>query len=845
MRNCSMKFSALEKGLSHVKARQLQKIHGKNSSNTTVKNNTLLHLIQIGSDPLFLLLILCGALYFVLGDFQAGAIFLGWTILVGLSTLYQQFRTQHALAALQKLAPAKSAVVRGGKLQQIYSIDLVPGDIVLLTEGNRIAADGELLSDKILIVDESILSGESQAIQKSLLDKNLYSGTLIAKGSGLMKVTAIGSNSTIGKINALLKTEVPEISSPIKIQIKKLVRYLLLIAIGVCIIITVTYTFLRSDFITAFLNGLAAAMAILPEEFPLVFGLFISLGAWRMTKQKVLTRNPGVIEWLGSTTVLCTDKTGTLTENNMSIHTLCALNSQVRYNVSTQEKAAELIALEQSAILATPKRSHDAIEKAIRTQLHPIPTNSRATLVKEYELSSACLAMTLCYSNPTSSYDAYSKGAPETILELCQLTKEEQQQFMAQAEQMASDGLRVLGFASAHWTSTELPAQQAAFEFNFLGFIGFEDPLRKGVVHSIHRCRDAGIRVMMVTGDFPNTAKSIANQAGFNVDDLVINGSSENFEQNLKKAVHDFRYSILARINPKQKLQLVEALQVNREIVAMTGDGVNDAPALKAAKIGISMGMRGCDVAREASSLILLDDNFSHIVGAIQLGRNILDKLQKALLYILAIHVPIIGISILPAFIPAIPVLLMPMHIVLLELIIDPVSTLAFESAIAEKDLMKRPPRDPQVPFFGQETLLQSLLYGTIIFSCVCATLLTSILLNETPEVIRALCYGTLMIANLLLVLQVLSRTQNTWQTLLKSKAIVWIIFTVAIIALCLIWLVPTFQVLFSFKLPSILSISYALGYGILSSFLMRFVKKRNQQKKPQRIEALKRTKAS
>ena len=830
-----MQYSEKEQGLNQQKAKQLQAIHGKNQSSIASQNKTSRHLIQMGTDPLFLLLIICGALYFILGDFQAGSIFLGWTVLVGSSTLYQQYRTQHALAALQKLAPAKSMIIRNGHTLQIDSIDLVPGDIVLLTEGNRIAADGILLSKTILIVDESILSGEAQAVQKSERENQLYSGTLITKGNGLMKVTAIGDQSTIGKINLLLKVQAPELSSPIKNQIKKLVRYLLLTAIVVCVVITCTYTLLRSNFITAFLNGLAAAMAILPEEFPLVFGLFISLGAWRMAKQKVLTRNPGVIEWLGSATVLCTDKTGTLTENKMSVHTLSTPNSTLSFQTLIPIKEPELLILAYSALMATPKRSHDAIERALRSQLSYLSTGEMPPVVEEYELSSVCMATSLCYLNPKKGYDVYSKGAPETILNLCYLTKEEQVSYISQIEKMAKNGLRVLGFAKAHWPETVLPKSQKDFKLNFLGFIGFEDPLRRGVKKSVQKCKDAGIRVIMVTGDYPQTAKSIAFKAGFDAGIEVIHGNAGCFDAALKKVVENPEFSVLARINPGQKLQLVLALQAKDEIVIMTGDGVNDAPALKAAKIGISMGSKGCDVAREASSLILLDDNFSHIVAAIQLGRNILDKLQKALLYILAIHVPIIGISVLPAFFSNIPVLLMPMHIVLLELIIDPISTLAFESAKAENDLMQQPPRDPKQPFFGKQTMLQSILYGLIILLSVCATLITAQLLNETPQTIRALCYGTLMFANLLLVLQVLHRSKTEWQTLLDNKAIIWIIFAIALTALLAAWFVPFFQNLFSFEPPHWKSIGYALGYALLGSFMMRWVKASlRHKKKPQ-----------
>lgn len=818
-----------EHGLSQKEVKALQQKHGKNVTASSQKRSWLQQLFQIGTDPLFLLLILCGFLYFLLGDFQAGSVFLGWTLLVALSTIYQQYRTQFALAALQKLAPALSHVIREGKTQLIKSEDLVPGDLVLLSEGNRLAADGDLIGSSVLTIDESMISGESIAIQKSQEFKSLYSGTLIAKGHGLMRVTGIGKNSSIGKINALLQSETSIIQSPIKKQIQKLVRFLLIIALLVCTFITITYTFVRSDFMSAFLNGLAAAMAILPEEFPLVFGLFISLGAWRMTQQKVLTRNPGVIEWLGTVTVLCTDKTGTLTENNMRIHSYCT-DSKILV-VQDLKNTAAVDNLEHCAILATPQRSHDAIEKALRQQLKKNAAPISLELIKEFELTSDCLAMTLVYKNARHTYEAYSKGAPEAILELCKLTKQEIQLQLAQMELMASQGLRVLGFASATWASQTLPTNQAEFSYVLNGFIGFEDPLRKGVKTAIKQCQNAGIRVLMLTGDYPTTARSIAKQAGFKAPLKIVLGNSTHFNQELLQAIKNPTYSIFARIRPEQKLQLVDALQASGEIVAMTGDGVNDAPALEAAKIGISMGKRGCDVAREASALILLDDNFTHIVGAIHLGRNILDKLQKALMYILAIHIPIIGLSILPAIFQGAPVLLMPMHIVLLELLIDPISTLAFESATAEKDLMEKPPRDPNKAFFGANILLQSSIYGLVILLSVCATLITATLFHEKAAIVRALCYGTLMSANLLLALVLLSRSKNRWQTLKESKAVVWIIFGFALLALGFSWAQVDLQTLFAFELPKWPAMLYAFGYAFFAAFFLGLLKNQFQKK--------------
>jgi Ca2+-transporting ATPase len=570
---------------------------------------------------------------------------------------------------------------------------------------------------------------------------------------------------------------------------KTLIRNLFIIGAVLSTIVILAFYFTRGNFIQSLLNGLATAMAMLPEEFPVVLTVFLAIGSWRLSQQNVLTRKPSAIETLGSSTVLCSDKTGTITQNKMEIASL--FNKETLFHKSKfKENTTKIQDLLKTAFLASQKNTIDPMEKAIGIcdETYLTKDNTTYNLVKEYPLSKNLFAMTRVLELNENNYLVCCKGAPEAILSLCKLNDSEQKSLLTQVQKMAENGERVLGVAKAKWNSSTFPEMQDKFNFEFVGFLGFEDPIRPEVPQAIKECYNAGIKVIMITGDYPSTARSIATQAGMNKNELIITGPElKNMsDADLKEKIRSV--NIFARIVPEQKLQIIKALKANGEVVAMTGDGVNDAPALKAADIGIAMGGKGTDVARESSSLVLLDDNFSSIVKAIRSGRKIFDNLQKAMAYIIAIHIPIIGLTLLPAFFPELPILLMPLHIVFIELIIDPICSIAFESEKEEIGIMNRPPRNPNERFFGVKKIVGSAFVGIFLLVMVIAVYFMSIHEGHTDGAIRAIAFSSLILGNIFLILTTLSKTRNAVSVLFeKNIALLVIIFAASGLMILLI----------------------------------------------------------
>ncbi|MBA4242189.1 MAG: ATPase [Sphingobacteriaceae bacterium] len=795
------------KGLSTEEALKKIQTQGYNELNTSYSKNILQIALEVFKEPMFILLISCGALYLVLGDNTEGIIMLCWVFVIIFITFYQHQKTEKALEALKKLSSPRALVIRDGKEIKIAGREVVTDDIVLLNEGDRIPADGVLLESNNLSIDESMLTGESVPVLKTnktdtSASSLVFSGTLIVQGSGIMQVTSIGANTEFGKIGKSLQL-IEQDQTKLQKEMKILIRNLFIIGVVLSVVVVIAYYFTRGNFIQAILNGLSATMAILPEEFPVVLTVFLAIGSWRLSQQNVLTRKPSAIETLGSATVLCSDKTGTITQNKMEIVSLFAKDTL--YNKSTfQQNSNSVQDILQIAFFASQKNTIDPMEKAIGFSYETYVPKEELSydLVKEYPLSKHLFAMTRVLKSTDSNYLVCCKGAPEAILTLCKLSDSEQHKLLAHVQKMAELGQRVLGVAKATWSNSNLPETQQAFDFEFIGFVGFEDPIRPEVPQAIKECYAAGIKVIMITGDYPSTAKSIAQQAGMNVSDLILTGSDlKNMsDAELKEKIESV--NIFARIVPEQKLQIIKAFKANGEVVAMTGDGVNDAPALKAADIGIAMGGKGTDVARESASLVLLDDNFSSIVSAIRSGRKIFDNLQKAMAYIIAIHIPIIGLTLLPAFFPELPILLMPLHIVFMELIIDPVCSIAFESEKEELGIMNRPPRDPNMLFFGMKKILQSASMGLLLLAMVIAVYFISIQEGHTDGEIRAIAFSSLIIGNIFLIMTTLSKTRNAISVLFEKNIALLIIIIAASGLMLFIITIPYLQAIFSFEAP-------------------------------------------
>lgn len=775
-------------GLTNEEAQRRLATEGPNELPSARRRSLLRIVLEVVREPMFLLLVGCGALYLLLGDHQEALMLMSFVFVVMGITIYQERKTENALEALRDLSSPRALVIRDGQQRRIPGHEVVRGDIVLVSEGDRIPADSVLMWAINLSVNESLLTGESLPVRKSPIEGPaesielerpggedtpfLYSGTLIVQGQGVAEVKCTGARTEIGRIGKALQTVETE-ETALSRETGRMVRTWAILGFVLFAAVVIVYGLTRGNWIQGLLAGITLAMAMLPEEFPVVLTIFLALGAWRMSRKNVLTRRTPAIETLGAATVLCVDKTGTLTQNRMSVSRL--LVGDERYDADRDESdlPEDFHELIEFGVLASEKDPFDPMEQALRQfgQRHLVDTehlHDDWTLVQEYALSRELLALSHVWIMPNGNGGRYvvaAKGAPESIADLCHLNPEAAKALLARVSQMAADGLRVLGVAKAEFKAAELPDEQHGFPFELVGLIGLADPVRPAVRGAIEQCYQAGIRVAMITGDYPGTAQNIARQIGLSPADQVITGpelstmSDEDLGERVKTCC------IFARMVPEQKLRLVEALKANGEIVAMTGDGVNDAPALKSAHIGIAMGGRGTDVAREAASLVLLDDDFSSIVEAVRQGRRIYDNLRKAMAYIFGIHVPIAGLSLLPVLLEW-PLALLPVHIAFLELIIDPACSVVFEMEPEEQDVMSRPPRNPSSPLFGSRLMRAGIVQGLSVLAFVMAVYVISLLVLDRGELeARSLTFTTLVLANLGLIM-----ANRSWSGSLLSQ---------------------------------------------------------------------------
>ena len=805
------------KGLTQQEVNEKLASEGYNELPSSKPKSVFQIALGVVKEPMFLLLVACGTLYLLLGDVQEGLMLLSFVFVVMGIEFFQEKKTEKALDALKDLASPRALVIRDGETIRIAGRDVVTDDIVVLQEGDRVPADAVVLSCINLSADESLLTGEPVPVSKREWRTGdatfmpggddlpiVYSGSMIVQGNGVVRVVATALNTEIGKIGKALQS-VKDEPTQLKREMGTLVKRLAIIGVVLCVLVVVIYTFTRADLLNGFLAGITLAMAMLPEEFPVVLTIFLALGAWRMSKKNVLTRHPAAVETLGSATVLCTDKTGTLTQNKMTV--TCLYNGNDFTDIVSGETFTDPFhEIIEYGILSSQTNPFDPMEKAIINIGDQYLQNSEHihadwVMEKEYALSKELLAMSRVFSNTgTKEQVIATKGAPEAIFDLCHLDQKSIGKYEKAVSDMASRGLRVLGVARAKIPQGELPAIQHDFDFEFLGLIGLSDPIRENVPLAVAECYKAGIRVVMITGDYPVTATNIGREIGIQNPELFITGSEleQLSEDELCKRIGNV--NIFARVVPEQKLKIVNALKKNNEIVAMTGDGVNDAPALKAANIGIAMGEKGTDVAREASSLVLMDDNFSSIVGAVRMGRKIFDNLQKALAYIFAIHVPIAGLSLIPVFFADMPLILWPVHIVFLELIIDPACSIIFEAEREEKNVMSRPPKDINEPFFGAKKILLSCSQGIgILFICL-LVYLVGLKMGYSASGVRTLTFVTLIVSNIAVILSNRSWTSNIFTILFTpNKAVKWVVGG-AVFFLILILNIPFLLELFQFE---------------------------------------------
>jgi Ca2+-transporting ATPase len=839
--------SARIHGLSEADAQVRLKTEGYNELPRAGRRTALRIFLEVLREPMLALLLGGGVIYLALGDLKEALILLAFATMSVLITVVQETRTERVLEALRDLTSPRALVIRDGQRKRIAGREVVRGDFVVLAEGDRVPADAVLVQSHDLQTDESLLTGESVPVRKIASSEDaptkprrpggddlpcVFSGSLVVRGTGVGEVVAIGVLSEIGKIGhtlSTLETEPPRLQA----QTRRLVRGFAIVGGAVSVLAVLLYGTLRGSWLDAVLAGIALGMSMLPEEFPVILTVFMAMGAWRISRARVLTRRAAAIETLGSATVLCTDKTGTLTQNRMSIAELRVKSGEIfrARDAPGAEMPEAFRVLVEFGILASARDPFDPMEKAFhdlgRERLEQTEHlhGPEWKLVHAYGLRRDLLAMSHVWqpANGRKEFVIAAKGAPEAIADLCHLSAADLTALTRSVDAMATEGLRVLGVARASFAGPIWPDSQHDFAFEFLGLVGLADPLRHSVPDAVTECRSAGIKVVMITGDYPATAKAIARQAGLDVEDLVTGEELERLsEAELARRVRTA--TVFARIMPEQKLRIVNALKTNGDIVAMTGDGVNDAPSLKAAHIGIAMGGRGTDVAREASSIVLLDDDFGSIVKSVRLGRRIYDNLRKAMGFIFAVHVPIAGLALLPLLF-GLPILFGPMHIAFLEMVIDPVCSLVFEAETEEDDVMRRPPRAPDKPLFSGQLIGWSLLQGAVAFVLVSGIFIVALRRGMPEEEVRALTFFSLVLTIISLIFINRSFSASLVTALCRpNSALVWVLVVVTAL-LSLTLLLPLASELFRFGPLHLDDLAVTFGAGIVVLVLLELLK--------------------
>ena len=828
-------------GLSEAEAASRLKADGPNELPRAGRRGLPRIVLEIMREPMFALLLGAGAIYLALGDLGEAVILAVFAQVSVAIAVIQESRSERVLEALRDLTSPRALVIREGSRKRIAGREVVHGDLIALAEGDRVPADAVLRSGEDFHTDESLLTGEAVAVRKTPAQgvpeparpggndlPFVFSGSMVVRGQGIAEVYATGGHSEIGKIGQALGAIGRE-PPPLQLQTRRLVQIIATVGLALSALAVGLYGLMRGSWLDGLLGGIALSMAMLPEEFPLVLTVFMVMGAWRISRARVLTRRAAAIETLGAATVLCTDKTGTLTQNRMSVAELWTVGRSFRPQAVGGALPEAFHGLVELAILASAREPFDPMEKALHEPRQRLPADMPGlrpdrALAHGYGLRPDLFAMSNVWRPAQAGdYVVAAKGAPEAVAELCRLDAAARAETHRKADEMAARGMRILGVAKASAAGPVWPLSQRDFAFEFLGLVGFADPLRASVRDAIHQCRAAGIRVVMITGDYAATATAVAREAGMDAQ-AVMTGDEIERASDTELVERVETTAIFARVLPEQKLRLVNAFKASGEIVAMTGDGVNDAPSLKAAHIGIAMGGRGTDVAREAASIVLLDDDFGSIVQTIRLGRRIYDNLRKAMGYILAVHVPIAGLSLLPLVLGW-PLILAPVHIAFLEMVIDPVCSIVFEAEGEEKDVMRRPPRDPRSPLFSAALVLWSLVQGALVLLLIAAIVVAALRYGMPEAEARALTFVSLVATNIGLIFVNRSFSAAIARALRRpNRALSWVLATTAaFLAVVLFW--PPARKLFHFGPLHLDDLALCLGAGLAILVILDLLK--------------------
>ena len=809
------------KGLSHEEVLLSRTKFGSNVIVNTEKNQFLKSIFEMVKEPMFLLLLTATSIYFITGDYGNGIFMSAAIVLVSTISLYQESKSRTAIEALKKLSQPKSKVIRNGQITEILSEEIVLGDLIQTEEGTFIPADGIILQSNDFSVNESILTGESMAVYKNETSKNnsVFLGTIVTGGLAICEVTAIGNKTELGKIGKSLETIVEE-KTPLQIQMRNFVKKMSLVGLVVLGFVWAINYHNSSDVLDSLLKALTLAMSIIPEEIPVAFTTFMALGSWRLMKMGIIVKQTKTVETLGSADVICSDKTGTITENKMSLAQWYTFSDDTikQSNIDANNNDIELLSL---AMWASEPIAFDAMEIALHDAYSKLKTGDERTnfkLVHEYPLDGKPPMMTHIFENKIGTRIIAAKGAPEALIATSNLSEKETQQVVSAMTKMALEGYRVLGVGVAEFSGTDYPKKQQDFSFTFKGLVAFYDPPKANIKEVFETLYNAGIQVKIVTGDNAETTATIAKQIGFRNADKMLNGDQlmAMDDATLKEKVMET--AIFTRMFPEAKLKIIKALKDNNQIVAMMGDGVNDGPALKSAHIGIAMGKKGTEIAKQAANLILIDDDFSKMIDAVAMGRKIYNNLKKAIQYIISIHIPIIMIVFIPLALGWIyPNIFSPVHVIFLEIIMGPTCSIIYENEPMERNLMLVKPRPFISTFFKLKEIIISIIQGLVITLGLLFVYQYCVATNCSESATRTVVFLTLISSNIFLTLTNRSFYYSIFTTLKYKNNLVLMIISVTIIMTACLLFVPLFAAFFEFERVSGSQIALSIAVGLVS----------------------------
>ena len=813
--------------------------HGENTLKYKQENNVLDAAKKLAKEPMIILLFAASLIYLISGK-TGDAIFLASAIvLVSIISLYQDSRSRNALQKLKKLSQPYCKVIRNGEVVEIHSEDLVVGDSLMVEEGTSITADGVIVHSNDFSVNESILTGESLSVfkDKDKDDNLIFKGTTVATGLAIATITSIGNDTKLGKIGNSLES-IKEGKTPLELQITNFVKTMVIAGAIVFLVVWAINYFRSYDILDSLLKALTLVMSILPEEIPMAFTTFMAIGAWRLMKMGIVVKQMKTVETLGSATVICTDKTGTITENKMSLAKVFTLNSQkISSPAEADDSEKELIKI---AMWASEPIPFDAMEVALHQAYNDLHTKDERPdfqLIHEYPLDGKPPMMTHIFENGGGKRIIAVKGAPEAIIEVSDLTAKEKHQIDNAIETLTTDGYRVLAVGESDFEGNDFPKTQQEFKFNFKGIVAFYDPPKKNINKVFEDFYKAGISVKIITGDNAATTMAIAKQIDFRGSEHSLSGDElmKLSEKELEESV--MNTNIFTRMFPEAKLRIINALKANHQIVAMTGDGVNDGPALKAAHIGIAMGKKGTEIAKQAASLILMEDDLSKMVDAVAMGRKIYTNLKKAIQYIISIHIPIILTVFIPLALGWIYTnILSPVHIIFLELIMGPTCSIIFENEPMEKNTMIKNPRPFTNTFFNLKELTTSIIQGLAITIGTLTIYQLSVNQGFDEALTRTMVFTVLIAANIFLTLVNRSFYYSILTTLQYKNSLVLLIIAITIAITGLLLFVPPLTNFFEFETISLVQLATCIGIGFVSVMWYELVKIKTRIKSKTRI---------